>query len=438
MVFEDSAIILFITMFLLTSLALLTTKFDILHPFVVFCITMTSSALLTVIMKHQWQLHVSSFATIIWSTSIIVFGLGALWSELCLHKYTIISKNNSTNNLEISYKIMILMLILMSLCVIFNFKETYEASIRLGNTQGIFNMIRTVRLATEKGVDVHLSRWMSYRTLFTASFTYICILIYFQNVFLAKKSIIKNGIYLTPIIFYIPILILSGGRMGLLNLSIYILIVGAVLYEKRNNFSQKSKIKVIVACVAAGILFLMLFLVFGFFTGKVSLHGRGPFDIIAHYGGLSAPALSIYLNSISLETPYIGLTTLWDIYKKISILGLDLPKSVTFLNFVHFNGVTTNVYTAMRRYIEDYGFLGMYMIMFFLGMLYTSIYKYVKFISRSNITLAFYASIALPLFFSINDDIFFSHVIRTTTVYQFIVMFAFYKLIMAYSSKEKN
>ena len=116
--------------------------------------------------------------------------------------------------------------------------------------------------------------------------------------------------------------------MGLLNLTIYILLTGAIIYERSQSFHPKAKQKIIIVSLAAGVSFLCLFLLFGFFTGKVSLHGRSPFSIIAHYGGLSAPALSVYLNSTPLESPYIGLTTLWDIYSKLRVLGLSLPQNI--------------------------------------------------------------------------------------------------------------
>ena len=159
--------------------------------------------------------------------------------------------------------------------------------------------------------------------------------------------------------------------MGLLNLTIYILLTGAIIYERSQSFHPKAKQKIIIVSLAAGVSFYAYFCSL-VFTGKVSLHGRSPFSIIAHYGGLSAPALSVYLNSTPLESPYIGLTTLWDIYSKLRVLGLSLPQNITFLKFVQFHGINTNVYTAMRRYIEDYGYIGMYLIMYFLGIIYTA------------------------------------------------------------------
>ena len=60
----------------------------------------------------------------------------------------------------------------------------------------------------------------------------------------------------------------------------------------------------------------------------------------------------------------------------------------------------------MRRYIEDYGYIGMYLIMYFLGIIYTAFYRFVEYRSHSLFPIAIYAFIALPLVFSINDEIF--------------------------------
>lgn len=218
--------------------------------------------------------------------------------------------------------------------------------------------------------------------------------------------------------------------MGLLNLTIYILLTGAIIYERSQSFHPKAKQKIIIVSLAAGVSFLCLFLLFGFFTGKVSLHGRSPFSIIAHYGGLSAPALSVYLNSTPLESPYIGLTTLWDIYSKLRVLGLSLPQNITFLKFVQFHGINTNVYTAMRRYIEDYGYIGMYLIMYFLGIIYTAFYRFVEYRSHSLFPIAIYAFIALPLVFSINEEIFLAHILRTSNLYQICLMYIFFKVMV--------
>lgn len=429
MIFEDTSLLLFIVLLLITLFTLLLNQNDIIHPATIFSLTMTWSVSLTLVMRSEWQLATSSSATILISAAVVAFVEGAFWCDRILLEKNSQAPQNTITSITISWKVLLCFLSIMGLFIVLSFKETYESALLLGNKNGVAGMIRTVRLATENGL-YKSSRWMSYRNIFSSSFTYTCILIFFSNIFQCHESVRKNLKFLVPIIFYLPFIILSGGRMGLLNLTIYILLTGAIIYERSQSFHPKAKQKIIIVSLAAGVSFLCLFLLFGFFTGKVSLHGRSPFSIIAHYGGLSAPALSVYLNSTPLESPYIGLTTLWDIYSKLRVLGLSLPQNITFLKFVQFHGINTNVYTAMRRYIEDYGYIGMYLIMYFLGIIYTAFYRFVEYRSHSLFPIAIYAFIALPLVFSINDEIFLAHILRTSNLYQICLMYIFFKVMV--------
>lgn len=55
------------------------------------------------------------------------------------------------------------------------------------------------------------------------------------------------------------------------------------------------------------------------------------------------------------------------IYNNLNSLGADLPKVKAFLPFVDFGGINTNVYSIAGRYILDYGFVGMVLLMSILG-----------------------------------------------------------------------
>lgn len=436
MVFENVEVVLLGIMVLLTLLVFILSKCDILHPSVILCATMTWSVTLTVLMRKEWNLHIDSTTTIIFVTSILAFCFGSYWSERCLLNLKNIVNNKVSKVINVPIIIYVVSLILMVLCIYFNFKETYEASLALGNTQGYRNMIRIVRLASEHGEGYIFSRWQAYRTLLSVVITYYFVFAFLNNIIIVGRRVIHNLKYLIPVFFYFPIIILSGGRLDLLCLAIYILIVSALLYEKSHGDDFSSRLKIAGLCILVGLLFITLFLAFGFFTGKVRIGGRDPFSIVAHYGGLSVPALSVFISSTSLETPYIGLTTLWEFYNKLKILGLNLPPNVTFLNFTGFCNINTNVYTAMRRYIEDFGYIGMYLLMTVLGMAYTALYNYVKYGTSHLIFMAFYAMVALPLFLSINDDLFFAYVVRTTTVYR-IVLLGFIYILINYLQKER-
>ena len=159
--------------------------------------------------------------------------------------------------------------------------------------------------------------------------------------------------------------------------------------------------------------------------------GYGPLEILAHYAGISMPAFSHFIMNYTFpETPYIGGTTLTGIYSNLISLGMQLPRPPVFLDMVMFYDITTNVYTMMRRYIADYGFVGMHLIMAILGVFYTAFYNYVRFYAKSFWIVVFYSGLMMPLFFSMNDDRFLSVILSTKTVYQMIVIYAVCRLFV--------
>lgn len=147
------------------------------------------------------------------------------------------------------------------------------------------------------------------------------------------------------------------------------------------------------------------------------------------------PAFSIFLNHMPVETPYIGATTLSDVYNKLRVIGMDVPQVRGFLPFVEFTGITTNVYTMMARYIKDYGVIGMHLIMALIAMFYVTFYDYIRFISRKYTFVAFYSLLPITLFFATNDDRFFTMILNTTTLYKFIMLFFIFKVLVNRTEK---
>ena len=255
MIFEDTSLLLFIVLLLITLFTLLLNQNDIIHPATIFSLTMTWSVSLTLVMRSEWQLATSSSATILISAAVVAFVAGAFWCDRILLEKNSQAPQNTITSITISWKVLLCFLSIMGLFIVLSFKETYESALLLGNKNGVAGMIRTVRLATENGL-YKSSRWMSYRNIFSSSFTYTCILIFFSNIFQCHESVRKNLKFLVPIIFYLPFIILSGGRMGLLNLTIYILLTGAIIYERSQSFHPKAKQKIIIVSIEAGVSFL--------------------------------------------------------------------------------------------------------------------------------------------------------------------------------------
>lgn len=429
---ENSFHLLLFVMAAISISAFVLTNYDILHPFCIVALLMTFSVFLAILGMSRWNLYMSIDASMVIIGCVLSFGVGSIWSDWTIKRGLSLTQwiYDSEIGYEIkNWKIACAVLFMIGMAC-FQYKEVYEASIIYGNTSGIFDlsdMIKIVRHAIEMN-QLDYSRWYQYRFIFATGIAYCSIYIFFINVFSSQYvGVLKNAKILLPVLFDFPFFILSGGRGGVLELFIFTLIVGAIIYQRVNGFSLSAKKRTILIFLGCGCVSFIIFLLMGIVTGKVVPGRSDPIRILIHYGGLSLPALSKFLDQIHLENSLIGSHTLVGIYNNLNSLGAGLPKVKAFLPFVDFGGINTNVYSIAGRYILDYGFVGMVLLMSILGIFYTAFYDIVRFKMKGMIGIAFYGLVIFPIFFFTNDDFFLSTVVNTAILYKFISFFCVYE-----------
>ncbi len=423
--------ILFIILIFMSIFLLLLNKGDFLNPSFLISITMTVSVFFAMLNIERWDLYIGMKTCIVIISSIFSFSVGGIWCayKLNLSDSEVKFENPHQNKLcAINIHTLIILSVIMIILGYFSFRELYELSVSLGNDSGYDNMIRVVRMAIENH-QVTLSRWMNYRQLLAQLIAYFYIYIIVYNVIL-------NGfkwnrlLSLIPVFLYIPFIIMTTGRMSMMIMIIYSIMIIAVLYRKKHGDLVETKIKLFGILIAIGCVALLGFLLLGFFTGKTVSSDRTPFVIFSHYAGLSIPALDVLLNQPSVISGYIGGSTFLGIYRIADTLGMGWPEVQTFLPFTQFNNIDTNVYTAVGRYFYDFGYFGMLTIMWILGVLYTGLYYFVIHGKLKPFFLILYAAYSFPLFLSSIDERFFLDIVGTSFVYTVAVSWILYRLLI--------
>lgn len=415
---EDNLIyLLFVGMFLLTVINVLILELDFMQPSVLFNGTMSLSMFFAVLNVDEYDLHIGLYTFIVVMLGMSFFAIGNFY----VSKGVSLETNNQyyANVLQrYDYTKICITVLVMLVLLYFNFKEIYDLSVALGNSKGISEMIKTVRYPLERE-EISFSRWYSYRSLLAQVLAYVSTSFFIESLS-ARND--KKFIYIIPTILYIPFTILTTGRLSILCFLIYILVLFSIFYLKENNYSINAKMKILCCLIGTAVIFVGFFLGYGFFTGKVVSGSRTPFVILSHYAGLSIPALDVYLRMPVLEDQFIGGSTLSGIYSNLRTLGIDIPKVDIFLPFVRFNTLTTNVYTAFRRYICDYGMVGMCCILFIFGSLFSIVYEKIK-SGNSKTLLILYASYAWSLVMSFHDEKFLMGIVNTSLVYRILLIY---------------
>lgn len=413
---ENFLPVITIILFFITIGCVLLFNFDVMQPSVILSGVMALSLLLGSLNMQRWELFVGSKTAIVVLTGIIAFIVGGIFTQVNYFRKDTVNCLYPKNYF-LSKLLIIAFTVLVVILAFVSGMEMYNMSLDLGNNDGVMNMIKTIRYPLERG-EIEFSRWMSYRNIISMSIATVFLYLYIHQSLFGNESKIKTLFYLLPVCAVFPFFILSTGRRSIVHFILTACVFAYIFYRQKNGYTHIVRLKMLKWLGIAFVVSLFCYFSMGFLTGKVSINGRSPFIIIAHYGGLSVPALDQFLNSILLENQYIGQNTLMNFYGNLNTLGFNLEKGKSFLPFVQFQGIeliTTNVYTVLYRLIADWSYLGMLLVMFIFGALLTLWYNHLKY-HTSPLSFVIYAHFGYVPFFLFIDDQFMT-MLSTQTLY---------------------
>lgn len=115
------------------------------------------------------------------------------------------------------------------------------------------------------------------------------------------------------------------------------------------------------------------------------------------------------------HSEWIGEKTLYLFYNIKAVLGMEHPNLYIPLEFIYTKNFSINIYTALRRYYQDYYFLGIILTVFILGLGYKFFYKYAK--AKKGKYLIYFACFYFPIFEFWIEERFFMSIISSRTIY---------------------
>lgn len=415
--------ILFSGVLILFFLSFFLFKKNILNPSVIVCSVFLISLFFSILNEKEWKINFHLNTILLIFSTLIIFILGN--STVCLlfkKRYKRIKKNKIISNKIISFKVVLLIDIILFIVLYKYFDETYKLSLIGGNPGGYNLMLFYARNAK---LNFHsINRLTVYSSIFVKAISYIYYFI-FSYFSIFKKFKIKNLFLLSPLLIYCGFIILSTGRAEFIYLLIYMLTIFFVLYQQKYNFSFKVTKKIIVFGILSLIVFFIIFSLAGLLTGKTQ--SKSVFEMISIYTGSSLPALDIYINSPKIPNKYFGEHTLFTVHKILRIFGnTQIPQLTSTYDFVYFGDIKTNIYTPIRRYFEDFGLFGLYLITFIFGKFYGIFFYCASYKKNNFFILILYATFSYPLFMFSIDDVFFKGLFPMELIYDFIALGTIY------------
>ncbi len=154
--------------------------------------------------------------------------------------------------------------------------------------------------------------------------------------------------------------------------------------------------------------------------------------MVSVYTGMSIPSLDVWLNKAKDIPTVFGEETMYgvtSVLRKLNIIQY-LRETVRHLEFVDFGDATGNVYTCFRRYINDFGYVGMLLVQTAVGSFYSVFYNNIKRENGFGILLIFYGILMYPLLMQSIDELILSSYLSTSYVYLVIYILVFYFILI--------
>lgn len=419
--------ILTLGIILIGILSYLLNRKHILNPSCIACSVFLISSLFAIYSKDDWQYQLHGITVFVILTSLFLFSLGSILGTQISGKHVLEKREEFHNVIIPSAVPIVLITLLLLLFSYMHFCTILNIGIEMGaDVHDFGDVIKKAR----SGMLYHgylTTRIDSYSTYFCRGIAYVCIYIFIYDKLIHKNKLKKHLYLLLPMVPLIIKMVLSTGKTQFIYLVVYIIEVYGILYFQ----SQGITIQTFFKMIGIGIFSLLtFFVIFSILQVMREGKGRDIIDVISFYTGMSIPSLDDFLVNGRPESNLIGNNTLFPIYDVLRKLGFPLPKLYAPYDFVCFNGTNGNVYTALRRYIEDYTLLGNYIILLFLGTISSYFYNFVFKQRNRHLALIIYASFIYPIFEISIEERFFMNIVGTGTIYNLIALYISYIILI--------
>ena len=431
---------------LLTGFFLLFTYYlnnkDIASPSVIIIIFFMLSQLINLVYITKWK---TTFSVLYFLTLTIGYTFtiaGDLSGKIANQRKWKIKKVSRKNTITRDSQIDVIRIPLLFNCFVILFMITvayfyYRDMIRIARLYGdlslqtVFQAIRNVTyyVGTSGDIERGTSTFLSHALLASKAVAYIYIYIFLYNIVYCRKKFRENWINIIPAIIYLIESTFSTSRSQILYFMAGVCFILYLLwYCKNGQISQRTKSKFIRYGLITVVGFCIVFYLLGYLTKKsLSISFA---DNIAVYVGGSQVSLSKWLERFSETTAYFGEESLCGIRKVMLKLGLTNHYVVRHLEFETFGNYRGNVYTSFRRYISDFGYVGLPVMQFLSTFIVSFLYNWIKNKKTPNGLIIIYGYIVYSICMEAIDELFFSSVFEISNIYVFIYGFIIYKFII--------
>lgn len=414
--------LLVICLMLLTFFTFNTTR-DVFHPAVVICGSYTFSAFVAALSQSYLGIDIQFQTVVVIMLFLLAFSIPCM----------LLRRKNNTSNYDllriiiIPQQIKFIFLLFVLIITILYVRYTFKAAILGGLKNGYENLFTYAQntLYSENS-ELNIGGFLNYGIKFSKAISYILTVEVVQNFFYKRK----NSMYSFFIIsLYLVQCLFSTGRTKLFYFAIFVVSLIVLYWRQKSGWNLKDNKRVVLSLMTVSVFALIVFRIIGvYLRGSIYGNSNTVWESLSTYIGGPIYSLDVFLKNIT-HSSYFGEETLYSFYGIFSKFGIKVSNRFSFLEFIKYGKnviVNNNVYGAIRRYIHDYGYFSI-VIVIFEGIFFSNMYEKIKKYGVSNFIYIFYSSSLFAIVFFFFEERMLIDVFSTSNALIVFVMYIIYK-----------
>ncbi len=410
---------------------------EIIEPVIIFLTAYTLSIFCACLNVAKWNINLSL-------TTFLVLLIGAL--EFIAISYYIhnkfknknLKKSKKITEIKTTKETVYLSILISTLTLILLICNVIYIAKKYGNFNGISEMLRIFKDYTSYKGLVKLNIVVRTLLKIVIANAYIYIFIFINNIIVSKQkikeSIKANILYTVCPVIYILCSLLQSNRSGIIDYTLIILTTTLILYLMKSRWEEKIKIKKIALI---GMIFAILLVLFYLIAGLVGRENqKNMFDYITYYIGGSIECLNQYIK-YPIETKIVGEETFHNLLTNLNdmhITNLDLNSSV-HLEFRYYGETMIgNIYTAYRRWIHDFGYIGAFILNGFMAVFFNVFYNKIKYNNYKKekimLLIIIYSYMSYSIYYHPLDSVFYNEFVSRAFILLMFILIIVYMTIM--------
>lgn len=363
---------------------------DIINPGVIFAAMYVVSVGCAVININRWNIQMSWPAFAVLALGGVEFiGISILIYKYYKKKYfDVLTVNNNENTSDVKRVsgILVIAICLYSIVAIgLMVKGILDIAGVFGEYHSFSEALTLYKYNASYTVQASLPSYVTIILKPVIACAYIMLFLFLKNMIFMeeniKQKIIKYWYYLLPVVLYILQRLMESNRGAIIDFVAAGITMYFILWNQRYGWKRLVSVKTILKLVVIACVGLILFYFSASLIGRINT--KGLFEYITYYCGGSIECFNRYIQNPPAKSEIFGEETFYHLIVNLDSLGitnfnLQATQSGHF-DFQYYNDVMIgNIYTAYRRWIQDFGILGAAILQAIMALFFNIFYQKIR------------------------------------------------------------